>query len=96
MLQKLQNKWGVKGWQFVLILTTFACGGSLCGIVGRNLLQLFFIEKNIFYYLIYIPTITLLWPVCVLLVSIPLGQFSFFKNYLQRVFNKIFTKKSSQ
>lgn len=61
----------------VLIITTFALGGSLCGYLGRKLLLFSGLEKGVLWLLIYIILITLLWPFCVLLVSIPLGQFSF-------------------
>lgn len=85
MIKKLQDKWKVKGWQLVLILTTFALGGSLCARVGNWLLSFVLSEKNLLYWIMYVPLITLLWPICVLLISIPLGQFRFFKNYLHRV-----------
>jgi hypothetical protein len=38
---------------------------------------------------LYIVFITLLWPLCVLLISIPLGQFSFFKKYVGKLLNKL-------
>ncbi len=85
MLDKLKNKWKVNGIQLFLILCTFALGGSLCGYLGRKVLGLFELEKNVLYYVLYVLLITLLWPVCVLLISVFFGQFRFFKNYLARV-----------
>jgi hypothetical protein len=32
---------------------------------------------------------TILWPMAVIVVSIPLGQFAFFKNYLKKVWARI-------
>lgn len=89
MFAKLKNKWKVSWLQFILIFLTFALGGSACARLGNALLQLFLTEKSILYWIIYVPLITLLWPLCVIIISIPFGQFSFFKNYLNRIFNKI-------
>jgi hypothetical protein len=88
MFGKLKNKWKVTNLGLVLILCTFALGGSLCGYAGRKILGLFDLEKNALWYLIYILLITLLWPLCVLLVSIPLGQFRFFRHYIARILRK--------
>lgn len=85
MFTRLKEKWKVNWFQFVLIFTTFALGGSLCARAGSWLLQLFLDEKNWVYWVLYVPLITILWPMCVLLVSIPLGQFKFFINYLKKM-----------
>jgi hypothetical protein len=89
MFQRLKEKWKVNWWQFALIFTTFALGGSLCARAGSWILQQFLEEKDVIYWVLYIPLITLLWPMCVLLISIPLGQFRFFRNYLLRMWTKI-------
>lgn len=94
MFTKLKNKWKVNWWQFALIFTTFALGGSLCARAGNWLLSFAVSEKNVLYWILYIPLITLLWPLCVLLISIPLGQFYFFSNYLKRIWGKISGKTS--
>ena len=94
MFTKLKNKWKVNWWQFALIFTTFALGGSLCARAGNWLLSFAVSEKNVLYWILYIPLITLLWPLCVLLISIPLGQFTFFSNYLKRIWFKISGKPS--
>jgi formyltetrahydrofolate-dependent phosphoribosylglycinamide formyltransferase len=89
MLKKWKEKWQVSWFQFTLIICTFAIGGSFCGFVGRKLLALTGIEKGIFYIIVYIIALTIIWPICVLLVSIPLGQFNFFKNYLKRMLGRL-------
>ncbi len=93
MLKKLQEKWKVSGLNLLLIITTFALGGSLCGYAGRRLLGLTEIDKGIWWFVIYILVITLLWPIAVILVSIPLGQFAFFKKYLQKIYARISGRK---
>ena len=88
MLKKLQEHWKVNGFNLILIILTFALAGSLCGWAGRKLLLLTNLEKGITWFLLYIILITLLWPLCVLIVSIPFGQFSFFKKYISRIWKK--------
>ena len=89
MFGKLKEKWKVNWFQFALIFTTFALGGSLCAKVGNWLLTFFLSESNVFYWIIYIPLISMLWPICVLADSIPLGQYSFFIDYLKKIGQKI-------
>ncbi|HMI79746.1 MAG TPA: phosphoribosylglycinamide formyltransferase [Ferruginibacter sp.] len=89
MFKKLKAHWGVNGINLLLIITTFALGGSLCGFAGRRLLLLTNLEKGVIWVLLYIILVTLLWPLCVILISIPLGQFAFFKRYLIKVWKKM-------
>lgn len=85
MFERLQQKWKVNGWRLLLILVTFALGGSLCGWLGRQVLGLFEIESNIVRIPLYIILVTILWPFCVILISIPFGQFMFFRSYLKKM-----------
>ncbi len=85
MLQKLQRKWKVSGTSLLLILITFALGGSACGIVGRKLMAFTGIEKGLLWGLVYIIVLTIIWPLCVLMISIPMGQFAFFKKYIGKL-----------
>lgn len=89
MFKKLQSKWKVSGTRLLLILCTFALGGSLCGYLARRLLSMFELDRGIVWILLYILFITLLWPLCVMIISIPLGQFLFFRNYLKRIFGRM-------
>jgi len=94
MFKSLKEKWQVSWPQFVLIFSTFAVGGSLCGFLSRKLLSFSTIEKGTVYVIVYIILVTMLWPICVLLVSIPFGQFLFFRRYLSRIWSKIAKKKA--
>lgn len=89
MFKKLQEKWKVNGLNLLLIISTFAIGGSLCGYAGRKILLWTNLEKNLLWFILYILLITILWPLCVLLVSYPFGQFAFFKRYLKRIWNRM-------
>lgn len=92
-MASLKEKWNVSWGRFWMIILTFAAGGSLCGYCGRKLLAFTAMPQNFLYYVCYIVLITLIWPVCILLVSIPLGQFNFFANYLKRIIKKLGNKK---
>jgi len=96
MFEKLKQRWKVNGVNLVLIIATFALGGSLCGYAGRKVLMLTGLEKGAFWIILYVLLVTLLWPLCVLLISIPLGQFSFFKGYLTKVWGKMSGRKKAQ
>jgi formyltetrahydrofolate-dependent phosphoribosylglycinamide formyltransferase len=96
MFKGVQQKWKVSGWQLLLIITTFAFGGSLCGYAGRKILGLFAIDSSLVRVILYILCITLLWPFCVLIISIPLGQFAFFKNYINRIGRRLFGSQKSE
>jgi formyltetrahydrofolate-dependent phosphoribosylglycinamide formyltransferase len=85
MFQRLQQKWKVNGLQLVLILCTFALGGSLTGFVGRKLMNLIPLEQGWLWIVVYILVVTILWPLAVLLVSIPFGQYKFFTGYLKKM-----------
>ena len=88
MLKKLQKKWRVGTLQLVLIITTFAIAGSLCGYTGRKLLGLITINNEFLWIVLYMLVISILWPLSIFLISIPLGQFSFFKRYLQNIITR--------
>lgn len=93
MLKKLQQKWGVDGWRLLLILITFATGGSLTGLLGKKLMSFTGIINPVLYIIIYIILVTIIWPMMVLVVSIPLGQFRFFTNYLKKMGGRMRPRK---
>lgn len=92
MFRRLQQKWGVNSWQLVLIITTFALGGSACGYLARKVLVVFNLNTGFLFLPLYLILITLLWPICVIVISIPLGQFSFFKIYIAKIFRRLKSK----
>jgi hypothetical protein len=88
MINRLKNKWKVSGLRLVLILVTFATGGSLTGLIGKKLMSYTDIENTFIYFPLYIILITFIWPVMVIVISIPLGQFNFFKAYLGKMIRR--------
>ena len=93
MLQRLQQKWKVSAGRLVLILVTFAVGGSLTGYLGKKIMGLLEIESMALWLPVYIIIITILWPLMVLMVSLFTGQFSFFRAYLAKMAGRFKRKK---
>ena len=89
MFSKLQEKWKVSGIRLVLILCTFAVGGSATGWAGKKIMNLLAIEQDWLWAVVYIVLMTVLWPLMVLLISIPFGQFNFFRNYIRKLGEKL-------
>ena len=89
MFEKLRKKWKVNVLQLVLILCTFAIGGSLTGYAAKKIMNLLPIEADWLWAIIYIVLVTIIWPAMVLLISIPFGQFRFFSNYTRKLGEKI-------
>ena len=85
MFERLQKKWKVNGLQLALILCTFAIGGSATGFVGNALS----IGQDWLWAVIYILLVTLIWPLMVIIVSIPFGQFRFFNAYIHKLGQKM-------
>ncbi|RYG51628.1 MAG: hypothetical protein EOO01_08145 [Chitinophagaceae bacterium] len=89
MFNRLQKKWGVSGLRFILIFCVFAIGGSLTGFLAKKLMPYLDPRQAVLYWLIYIVVVTLLWPFCVLLVSLLFGQFHFFWQYEKKLWARI-------
>ena len=85
MFERLQTKWKVNGTQLFLVLCVFALGGTATGWLGKIIMNWLPIDRGWLWSLIYIVVITLIWPITVLFVSVPFGQFSFFTRYLSRI-----------
>ena len=85
MFDRLQKKWKVSGSQLLLILLTFAIGGSLTGYVGKKIMNLLALQQDWLWAIIYILLIVILWPVMVIVISIPFGQYRFFMKYIRKI-----------
>jgi len=96
MFERLQKKWKVSGPQLALILCTFAIGGSLTGFAGKKIMNLASIQQDWLWAIVYILLITVIWPLAVLLISIPFGQFPFFIKYIRKIGAKMGIGKSQE
>ena len=96
MLEHLQKKWKVSGWRALLILMTFAIGGSITGYLGKRVMGWLGIKEVVVYIPVYILFITLLWPMMVLVVSLFTGQFVFFRHFLKRLGARLGGRKKKE
>ncbi len=85
MFEGLQQKWKVKSGQLALILCTFAIGGSMTGWVAKKIMNVLVIEQDWLWAVIYILLVTICWPLMVLVISVPFGQFRFFSRYIKKL-----------
>ena len=96
MFEKLRLKWKVGALQLVLIIITFAIGGSVTGYTAKKIMNFLRIDMDWLWAIVYILLITVIWPVMVILISIPFGQFRFFSNYTRKLIEKIGIIKSKK
>ena len=89
MFEKLREKWKVGVLQLILILFTFAIGGSLTGFVAKKIMNKLLIEADWLWAIVYILLITIIWPLMVLIISVPFGQFRFFSTYTRKLGQKM-------
>ncbi len=85
MFDRLQKKWKVGGLQLALIIATFAIGGSLTGFAGKKIMNALAVQQDWLWTVVYILLITIIWPLAVLVISIPLGQLPFFLKYIRKI-----------
>ena len=96
MFEKLRQKWKVNVLQLVLILFTFAIGGSLTGFVAKKIMNLISINADWLWAIVYILLITIIWPLMVIIISIPFGQFRFFSAYTRKLGQKLGVVKEQE
>ncbi len=94
MLSKLQKRWNASPLQILLILVSFALGGSLCGYTARLILGAMPKIHEIVWIVLYILIATLIWPLCVLIIGSMLGQFTFFRDFLLKLKVRILGQKT--
>lgn len=85
MFERLQKKWNVGGLQLALILCTFTIGGSATGFAGKKIMNALSIQQDWLWAIVYILLMTLIWPLAVIIVSIPFGQYPFFIRYIRKI-----------
>lgn len=96
MFERLQKKWKVGGPQLALIIATFAIGGSLTGYAGKKIMNALAVGEDWLWTVLYILFITIIWPLAVIIISIPMGQFSFFKKYIRKIGGRIGVVRSRE
>lgn len=89
MFGNLKKKWKVNEVQLVLILCTFATGGSATGWAAKKIMNLLTLEQDWLWATLYILLVTILWPLMVIVISVPFGQFRFFRGYINKLAEKL-------
>ncbi len=92
---RLKNKWHLKSMtQLVLILVTFSIGGSICGLLTGEIMKMSSMSlKSPLWWVSYVVLASIIWPLCVYVISFFFGQQKFFKGYLVKMGNRMFGKK---
>lgn len=75
MFERLQNKWKVNNLQLVLIISTFAVGGSSTGFIAKKIMNALPIDQDWIWVTVYLLLMTIIWPIAIIIISIPFGQF---------------------
>jgi formyltetrahydrofolate-dependent phosphoribosylglycinamide formyltransferase len=70
--------------------------GSLTGYAGKKIMGFTGIEAAGIYIPIYVVVVTLIWPLMVIVISVPMGQFVFFRGYLKKMGRRIRGKRKDQ
>ncbi|MBM3411951.1 MAG: hypothetical protein FJY19_01005 [Bacteroidetes bacterium] len=89
MFERLRKKWKVGPFQLGLILCTFAIGGTTTGWAAKKIMNFLTPQQDWIWAVLYILIVTALWPLMVLLISIPFGQFRFFRSYINKLGQKM-------
>ena len=89
MFERLQKKWKVSGLKLMLIIATFAIGGSMTAWIGKKIMNLLALQQDWLWAVVYILLVVIIWPLTVLIVSIPLGQYPFFIRYIRKIGEKM-------
>ena len=89
MFERLQKKWKVSGLKLMLIIATFAIGGSMTAWIGKKIMNILALQQDWLWAVVYILLVVIIWPLTVLIVSIPLGQYPFFIKYIRKIGEKM-------
>jgi hypothetical protein len=95
MFKKLKEKWRVSNLDLVFILTVFAITGSSTVWLTAEITDWLKLESSSpLYWLLKISMLAFGYPLILIVLSIPFGQFRFFSGFLNKTWRKIRGKKS--
>jgi len=94
-LRKMQFKWKVSPRDTILILTVFAITGTTTAWLSRFITRyLVPTGEGFLFWTVKLTIILLGYQLLLLVISVPFGQFPFFRRYLTRLFSRLFRWKS--
>lgn len=92
ILQKLESRWGVKGWvQILIILVVFAVTGSSSVYVGRWVMSVLGMTSDMTWYIWYpvrILVVFFAYQLLLLMYAFLFGQFKFFWNFEKKMLSR--------
>lgn len=95
MFKRLKDKWKVNNLDLVLILVVFAItGSSTVWLTAKITGWLNLDSSSPFYWLLKISMLLFGYPIILIVLSIPFGQFSFFSGFLKKTWRRIRGQKS--
>lgn len=90
MLKRLQQKWNVSGWSFILILCTFAVTGTFTAWVSKEITNWFDAEKFSFlWWFLKILILLVGYQLFILFFGFCFGQFQFFWNFEKKLLTRL-------
>lgn len=96
MLENLQKKWGVKGWQFFLIMCTFAVTGTFTAWVSRGITNWIEVEKySAGWWALKALVLVIGYQVFILIFGFCFGQFDFFWKFEKKLLTSLRILKKS-
>ena len=90
MLEKLQKKWGVRGWRFFLILCTFAVTGTFTAWVSKGITGWLDVEKySATWWALKCFVLIIGYQLLILAFGFCFGQFAFFWKFEKRLLTSL-------
>ena len=90
MLENLQKKWGVKGWQFFLILCTFAVTGTFTAWVSRGITEWIDVDKySAGWWILKAIVLIIGYQIFILIFGFCFGQFAFFWKFEKKILTSL-------
>lgn len=99
MFEKLKAKWKVDGFQFFMIMCTFAVTGTLTAIVSRFITSWVGFTDQTFWlwkFLLRLCVLVFGYQAIILVVSFFFGQFRFFWAYEKKIWKWLFGPRSQK
>ena len=97
MFEKLKEKWKVNNLDLVLILVVFALtGSSTVWLTAKITGWLKLDSSSPLYWLLKISMLAFGYPIILIVLSIPFGQFRFFSGFLNKTWRRIRGKNSKE
>jgi formyltetrahydrofolate-dependent phosphoribosylglycinamide formyltransferase len=94
MFEKLKKRWHLNDRDLILVFLVFAITGSLTAFFTRQITTWLLLDRGSFiYYVCKLGVLLIAYPILLLLISLPFGQFRFFLDFERRAWAQISGRK---